>query len=377
MWRWAAAGGLVCVAGGLIPLRAAGELTLRIVPILLFLVAVTVLAELADEAEVFDLAAVEAARLARGRTLPLYLVVVALGAATTVVLSLDTTAVLLTPVVLSLAIQLELAPLPFAMAAVWLANTASLLLPVSNLTNLLAVDRLGMSVAGFAGRMWLPALVAVVVTSAVLLVVYRRQLRGTYVVPPRRRPSDPVLFWIATAVCVAAGPAFVAGAPVWLVACAGAGVLVTCFAVRRRKVLRLALVPWRLVLLVEGLFLVVDTLDRWGLRRALATVAGGAGAGGVARTAVVTAALANVTNNLPAYYAMEGVAGSEQHLLAVLAGANAGPLILMWGSLATLLWRERCRSRGVHVTAAHFAAVGAAGVPLVLGATVVTLLLTA
>lgn len=376
MWRWAAAGGVACVAGGLIPLRAAGELTLRIVPILVFLVAVTVLAELADEAEVFDLAAVEAARLARGRTLTLYLVVLALGAATTVVLSLDTTAVLLTPVVLSLAIQLELAPLPFAMAAVWLANTASLLLPVSNLTNLLAVDRLDMSVAEFAGRMWLPALVAVLVTGVVLVAVYGRRLRGTYVVPPRRRPSDPVLFWIAAAVCVAAGPAFVAGVPVWLVACAGAGVLLACFAVRRRKVLRLSLVPWRLVLLVEGLFLVVDTLDRWGLRRALATVAHGAGAGGVVRTATLTAVLANVANNLPAYYAMEDAA-SELRLLAVLTGANAGPLILMWGSLATLLWRERCRSRGVHVSAGHFATVGAVGVPLVLGATVVTLLLTA
>lgn len=67
----------------------------------------------------------------------------------------------------------------------------------------------------------------------------------------------------------------------------------------------------------------------------------------------------------------------QLRLLAVLTGANAGPLILMWGSLATLLWRERCRSRGVHVSAGHFAAVGAVGVPLVLGATVVTLLLTA
>src|SRR5690606_3083478 len=49
---------------------------------------------------------------------------VLLGVVTTVLLSLDTTAVLLTSVVLSLAIQLELPALPFAMAVVWLANTA-------------------------------------------------------------------------------------------------------------------------------------------------------------------------------------------------------------------------------------------------------------
>src|SRR3954452_10941862 len=105
----------------------------------------TVLAELADEAGVFDVAAHRAARLARGRTLALYGLVVVLASATTVLLSLDTTAVLVTPVVLALAQQLELSPVPFALAAVWLANTASLLLPVSNLTNLLAISRLDLS----------------------------------------------------------------------------------------------------------------------------------------------------------------------------------------------------------------------------------------
>lgn len=61
----------------------------------------------------------------------------------TVLLGLDTTAVLLTPVVLSMSVQLDLPTMPFALLTVWLANTASLLLPVSNLTNLLALDRLG------------------------------------------------------------------------------------------------------------------------------------------------------------------------------------------------------------------------------------------
>ena len=63
---------------------------------------------------------------------------------------------LLTPVVLSMAVQLDLPPMPFALLTVWLANTASLLLPVSNLTNLLALDRLDLTPHEFAARMWLP-----------------------------------------------------------------------------------------------------------------------------------------------------------------------------------------------------------------------------
>jgi arsenical pump membrane protein len=130
VWLVAAVLGILAVATRLLPWSDAVDVTTRVAPVLLFLVAVTVLAELSDAAEVFDVAATRAARIARGHTRRLYLLVLALGTVTTIVLSLDTTAVLFTPVVLSLAAQLELDPLPFAFAAVWLANTASLLLPL-------------------------------------------------------------------------------------------------------------------------------------------------------------------------------------------------------------------------------------------------------
>jgi arsenical pump membrane protein len=109
--------------------------------VLVFLIAITVVAEIADGAGVFDIAGHWAARVGHGRTWLLWLLIVGLSCLSTIVLSLDTTAVLLTPVVIAVARQLQLNPLPFAMTTVWLANTASLLLPVSNLTNLLALHR--------------------------------------------------------------------------------------------------------------------------------------------------------------------------------------------------------------------------------------------
>ena len=121
--------------------RALLDLATRVGPVLIFLIAITVVAEIADAAGVFDVAGHWAARAGRGRTWLLWLLVVGLSCLSTIVLSLDTTAVLLTPVVIAVARQLRLNPLPFAMTTVWLANTASLLLPVSNLTNLLALHR--------------------------------------------------------------------------------------------------------------------------------------------------------------------------------------------------------------------------------------------
>ena len=78
---------------------------------------------------------------------------------TTAVLSLDATVVLLTPVVFATAARLRVARAPHVYACSHLANSASLLLPVSNLTNLLAFEASGLSFTRFAALMALPWLV--------------------------------------------------------------------------------------------------------------------------------------------------------------------------------------------------------------------------
>ena len=364
MWLPAALLGTLTLLTGLLPVDRALDVTVRVAPVLVFLVAVTVLAELADVAQVFDVAATRAARLARGRTPVLFALVILLGTVTTVVLSLDTTAVLLTPVVLALAAQLGLSPLPFAFAAVWLANTASLLLPVSNLTNLLAVGRLGLTTPAYAARTAPAAVAAVVVSSAVLALWHRRSLRGTYDVPPVLAPRDRTLFALAATACLLLVPMLLVGVPVELAATAAAVLVVLGCLWRRRSALGWQLVPWRLVLLVEGLFLVVEAVGPHGLDALLRQ-----GIGSPLQTAAVAAAGANAVNNLPAYLALERVVPHDQ-LLALLAGVNLGPLILPWGSLATLLWAERCRARGVTVGWLRFAVAGAVLVPLLLLTTV-------
>ncbi len=380
MWLVAIAGGVLAVVTGLLPLTGTDSVvsvSQRVGPVLVFLVAITVLAQLADEAQVFDVVADRTARLAGGSVRRLFVLVVVLGWAVTVVLSLDTTAVLLTPVVLALAGRLGLAPAPFAYAAVWLANTGSLLLPVSNLTNLLAVGRLGLSATAYAERMAAPALVALAASLAVLGVWFRRDLTGGYRLPEPVIPADRILFRVAAAACLAVGPGFVAGLPVQDVAFAAALPLVFAFAVRRRQALRFALVPWRLVLLVGGLFCAVTGLLRLPVVAGVLHTAVGSGTGiaGTLRTAGVAAAASNALNNLPAYLALDGTvpAGHRRQLLAVLLGTNLGPLVLLFGSLATLLWRERCAARGVQVSPGQFARLGLVGVPVVLAASALAL----
>ena len=358
--------GGVAVAAGLLPVADAVGVAERVWPVLLFAVAVTVVAELADRAGVFAAVAERLARLGRGHGWVLWTLVVLLAVAATVFLSLDTTAVLLTPVVVLLARHHGYPPLPFALTTVWLANTASLLLPVSNLTNLLAEHALGFSDPGrFAALMAAPAIVAIVVPCVVIALVFRRELGTRYRPVAAEEPHDVVLFWWSAAVVALLIPLLVSGLPVWIPATAAAFVLVVVFAVRDRAAVRPGLVPWGLLLFAGGLFLVVEAAHSLGLATVLAELTGsGDDAAALLRMSASGAVGANAINNLPAYLALEPVADSPARIAALLAGVNAGPLVTPWASLAVLLWHDRLRALDVELPWRRYILLGLVVAPL-------------
>jgi arsenical pump membrane protein len=383
---WIAIGLLVAggafVATGLLPRAAAGATLERIAPLLVFLFAVIIMAELTEDANFFDVVAARIAILAGGSYPGLFALAVCFATVTTVFLNLDTTAVLLTPVLLATAVRAGIATMPLAMTTVWLANTGSLLLPVSNLTNLLAANRTDLPVLEFAARMALPQAAAVAATAACLWVFYwRRGLRDSdrYQPPPPFTPRDRVLFRVAAATCAGFVVALLLGVPLPLISATCAAVLVVAFAVRARERLRWGLVPWRLLVFVSGLFLVVGTLSEHGLSSALKSVIGAdPGGEGAWRAAATGGVLSNLINNLPAYVAGEQAIPAANHtqLLALLIGTNVGPIVLPWASLATLLWLERCRAAGVQVRWRRFLGTGAVTAAVALVASIAALLVT-
>jgi Na+/H+ antiporter NhaD/arsenite permease-like protein len=358
--------GAVAVLTGVLPVPEALALWDRVWPILLFVAAITVVTELAAEAGLFTAVAQWTARWGRGRAWVLWLLVVVLAALSTVFLSLDTTAVLLTPVVIVLARHAGLNPLPFALTTVWMANAGSLLLPVSNLTNLLAQHTLGNpSPLAFAALMWAPALVAMVVPMVAVFVVARRSLLVRYETGEEDPVEDRVLFGISAVVVVVLLPLLVSGLPVWLPASAAAVVLIVVFAVRRRAVLRFGLLPWQLLLLASGLFLVIEALHTVGLG-ALLTRLSGSGESPLALVRLSLTGLvgANAVDNLPAYLALEPAAETPGRLAALLIGVNAGPLITPWASLATLLWHQRLTAFDVELRWSRYILLGAVVAPV-------------
>src|SRR5438874_6531666 len=131
------------------------------------------------------------ARLARAPLRPGGLLVASLGlvAAVTAVLNLDTSVVFLTPVLVHAARRRGLDERPFLYGSVFMSNTASLLLPGSNLTNLLVLRDDPISGAAFATRM-LPAwLIACSLTAVFLAIAYPPQ-DGAH---DERKPPRPRL----------------------------------------------------------------------------------------------------------------------------------------------------------------------------------------
>jgi len=361
----ALAAGAATLAAGALPLPAFGELASRTIPILAFVLAMSLVTELVDEAGLFKVLTDRLAALGRGRVFSLWLLVVAVAAVSTVFLSLDTTAVLVTPVVVLLAVHARIPPLPFALTSIWLANTASLLLPVSNLTNLLAQDRLGLNALHFAGLVWGPALVGLLVPVMLLWLAFRRDLRGTYGPQPAHRVGDRILLRAAAGTLLVLLPALVSGVPVQYPALAAAAVLLAVFVWRRPAVLRWSMVPWRPLMLTVGLFMLMEALHAHGLTDLLAGVAGaGDSLPALLQLAGLGTAAANAANNLPAYLALEPVAGSPARLAALLIGVNLGPLVSPWASLATLLWHERLRVLNVPIRWGGFALAGLVAVAL-------------
>jgi arsenical pump membrane protein len=271
--------------------------------------------------------------------------------------------------VIALARRTHTPPLPFALAVLALANTASLVLPVSNLTNLLADHTLRRAGVDYLALMWAPALAAIVLTVALLAVRDRRVLRGSFDAVPPRRPADAALLRVAAATTGAMAVAFVAGVEPAVAAVVAAVALLAVTLGRRRPLPVPArdLVPWRTLVVVAGLFVVVATAHAHGLDEVLATASGaGHDPGALARLAGVGVLAANGVNNLPAYLALEPAAGTDPLRVAtLLIATGAGPLLTPWGSLATVLWWQRCRQVMLGVPAATIVRQGLLLAPVV------------
>ncbi|MCH9722192.1 MAG: arsenic transporter [Actinomycetia bacterium] len=358
---------VIVVAVGGVSLHDATAEVERLLPVVAFLAAILVLAGLCDDEGLFQAAGAWMARSSSGRPRRLLGQVFIIAAATTAILSLDATVVLLTPVVLATTRAMRLPSRPHLYATAHLSNTASLLFPVSNLTNLLAFSAAGLSFTRFTLLMAAPWLAAIAFEYAVFRRTFRSDLpeRTPDAHPP---PAEPPVFVLTVLTLTLIGFAltsFAGLSPAWA-ALAGALVLGARSLSRRRStidgVIRSLNLPFLLFVLALGVVVkavMVNGLDD-GARRLLPS---GTGLLTLIGIAAVAAVLSNIVNNLPAVLVLLPLVGGPAGVLAVLIGVNIGPNLTYTGSLANLLWRRVLNQQGEPTSVAEFTRLGLLTVP--------------
>lgn len=359
---------------GIVPLHVAGDEVRRMAPTVVFLVAVLVLAHAADALGVFRW--VSRILQVRSRADPRRLLtyVFAAAALTTAVLSLDATVVLLTPAVIGAARSVGVSPRPHSYASAHLSNSASTLLPVSNLTNLIAFSATGVTFLHFTAMTALPWIVTIGIEYLIFRLFFRAELiRTDAPVPPVTAAPPPVLALavIGATLLGFAASGFVGLSPAW-VAVVGAGVL-GVIALRRRR----TTVP-RMVYAADLWFcafvlvlgVIVAGVSNGPLGHWIAEfLPNDTGYGSLLAVAAVAAVASNLVNNLPATLLMIAALGPDAPatlLVAMLIGVNLGPNLTYVGSLATMLWRRVATRAGAPPTLATFTLLGALTTPLTL-----------
>jgi arsenical pump membrane protein len=262
-------------------------------------------------------------------------------------------------------------PLPYLLICAFVANAASFVLPISNPANLVVYGSNIPPLAVWLKSFGLPSLIAIAVTFLALRLATGKYLDGEMESMVDRRPlsrSGKFAAWgiAGTAVVLILASAFGIGLGLPTLLAALAVAALVAFEDRGAPLGVLKHISWSVLLLVAGLFVLVQAVNQAGaltLSRGLLHKAAHTGpAVGSLTAAFGVALLANLGNNLPvgliAGGALHGAEIPELIRNSILVGVDLGPNLSVTGSLATILWLVSLRREGEDVGFFQFLRIG-------------------
>ena len=318
-----------------------------------------------------------------------------LGTLISTFLTNDATALILTPVVYALVTGLKLDPLPYVFACTFIADTASMTLPISNPINIILGQRFaGLGLVDSLHYLLLPSLAAIAINLALFALIFRRKLVGSFQPQPPETlvGEERRAYRTAVAVLLVVGVAFVIAAqlrpePISSVAIAGGAALLLATRLQGRLEWR-ALgrgISWSIFPFIAGMFLLMHGIEHQGATRQLGELLARLAGHGTLQPAVVTtffaAAMSNAINNVPAVAVMSATIPTVAHasqpalVYGTLIGCDLGPNLTVVGSLSTMIWLLLLRQRKLEVSALDYAKLGVIVTPAMLLASALLLAL--
>ena len=384
---WISGGALLLIVLRLVPLKLAGQAVAKGSDVYLFLIGMMLLSELAREQGVFDWVASVAVRGAHGSCSRLFALVYGVGTLVTIFMSNDATAVVLTPAILTAIRKAKVSPLPYLFVCALIANAASFVLPISNPANLV-VFHTGMPPLGrWLASFGIPSLLSIAVTFIVLRFLFREELCKNIEcdIDDAKLSGTGKLVLAGLALMIAVLLTASAmkkdlGLPTCL---AALGITAVVSIKSRSNPLNLARgISWGTLVLVAGLFVMVDAVESQGaLKLTQQWLASASSLGrniGPVVVGFVVGTANNILNNLPLGLIAGGTiqAAHVKGLIvnAILIGVDLGPNLSVTGSLATILWLlairkdsgEASGEEKLDVSFWKFLKVGAVAMPLAL-----------
>lgn len=387
---WACLGAALLVIFGLISIGGALRAVAKGTDVYLFLTGMMLTADLARREGVFDWLASIAAAHARGSGARLFALIYSVGILVTIFLSNDATAVVLTPAVYAAVKKTRANAMPHLFACAFIANAASFVLPISNPANLVVYGSRMPTLLAWLRLFSLPSFVAIGITFFLLRLLFRGDLRKPVAHEAASEPLSPEGRRAAWGIVVMGAVLMTAsalGRDLGLPTCLAA-LCAILWATKARVKHAMAVareVPWSVIPLVAGLFVIVEAISRTGalyqMERGLKATMTLPSLPGALSASFGMAILSNVMNNLPSGL-LAGGALQSLHLAdylrhAVLLGVDLGPNLSVTGSLATILWLIVLRREGVNVSGGRFLKVGMIVMPPALVVATLALLLTA
>jgi Na+/H+ antiporter NhaD/arsenite permease-like protein len=276
----------------------------------------------------------------------------------------DTMCLVLTPLVLEITGRLRRNPIPYLLAVPMAANVGSAATITGNPQNMLIASYSHIGYGAFAAALAPVAAAGLVLTVAVIALVYRNEFRHENPLVIEHRPVRINRILMLKSLAVAAGMmvCFFAGRSVPEVSVIAGALLLVTRRVKPEKVYRE--IDWRLLVLFIGLFIVIAGLEKTPLAEALFTLAGRYRLERPLPMSVFAALLSNIVSNVPAVLVFKGFIPrlpdpTRAWLTLAMSSTLAGNLTLL-GSVANLIVVERAR-REVKISFREYAK---AGVPL-------------
>ena len=273
----------------------------------------------------------------------------------------DTVCLALTPLVLGVTRQLRRNPLPYLLAVAMASNAGSVATITGNPQNMMIASFSHIGYAEFAAALAPVAAVSLVITAAVIAIVYRAEFLAPSNLVVKHEPVRVNRALMLKSLAISAGMigAFFAGWPAPKAALLAGAVLLVTRRIKPERVYRE--IDWSLLALFVGLFVVVGGIEQTPFPNALFAAATRFHLDRAIPMSIFSAALSNLVSNVPAVLVFHSFVSRLPHpthawLVLAMSSTLAGNLTIL-GSVANLIVVQRARPY-VHIGFWEYAKTG-------------------